>query len=461
MRQAERILVICGFSVAALAATAAPCMAQQEPWLDPLASEPVGWYTVGPDHEVLVTWAPEGEDLRLLDFDSARFSKLKRSGDSAFTWQPDGDAPERLVTFVRDERGEVSELRWRTADGEAGFLPRSLEFPFDHELVSFRNDTVELTGLLMVPRVRKFVGDSREGLEEVPVVLPGAVVIHGSGSNDRDNVWAFHIAQHLARNGVAVLLPDKRGSGGSGGDWRVADFSELAEDALAAAEVLGEHPSVDADRVGFVGLSQGGWIAPLAATRRAGSAFVVNISGAAVTPGEQVRHEIEQDLRGAGVPGDAIPTVLELLEQADQYARTLSDSDWNAYVQLRQELLSTPLAEAVQPFPDTREHWQWQWWHRVIDFDPLPYLSEFGAPVLVVYGAEDEHDNVPVEASVARLRPILMPERLPENEIRVFPGIGHALGDPESGWISGDFLELLSEWMKQNIGEERDHQRIR
>lgn len=446
-------------SLAVLGLTATACSAHHQPlkWADPRVSEPIGWYDLGPGHKVLVTWAPAGDDLRLLDFDSTRFAALSNSGDTAFIWRRGGDAPERLVTFPRDEAGAVSGLRWASADGD-GFFPRAQEFPFDQEQLSFRNDSIELAALLMVPRVRKFVGEPRLGMEEVAVVVPGAVVIHGSGSSDRDNVWAFHIAQHLASNGVAVVLPDKRGSGGSGGDWRTADFNDLADDALAAAEVLARNPKVDPDRIGFVGLSQGGWIAPLAATRRPGTGFVINVSGAAVTPGNQVRHEVEQDLLRAGLSDDAVAAVLELLAAADRYSRTLSDADWTPYIGLRQRLLREPFAEAIEPFPDTREHWRWQWWHRIIDFDPLPHWRRFDAPALVVYGAQDEHDNVPVEESVEVLRTALRPHRAPANQIRVFPESGHALGDPRTGWIRGDFLKLLSDWLSEHVGEERDRE---
>lgn len=414
----------------------------------------VGWYQTEGGPNVLVTWAPEGPDLRLLDFDTPRFASLERSDDTAFTWQV-GDTT-RQVTFEREPDGEVEGLRWRSDEGGSGFLPRAEEFPFDQHQVRFAHDSVELAGTLMIPRVRKLVGSSPAGMEEVEIVVPGAVVIHGSGTSDRDNVWAFHIAQHLARSGVAVLLPDKRGSGASGGDWRTADFTELAGDAIAATKVLERHPMVDAERIGFVGLSQGGWIAPIAAHRRPGTAFVIAVSGSAVPPGVQVRHEIEQDLRRAGLPEEGIGSMLALVDLGHRYIRSGSEEAWLAYDAHRTQLLEGPYSVAAEAAPGDRDDWYWTWWRDVIDYDPIPYWRELDAPALVVYGAEDERDNVPVAESVARLREALRPESRPLSLIRVFTGSGHALADEETGWIRLDFLELLSDWLKEAVGEERD-----
>ena len=72
----------------------------------------------------------------------------------------------------------------------------------------------------------------------------------------------------FASRGLAVLTYDKRGCGGSGGDWKTVDLDVLAQDALAGVRWLKAQPGVDASRVGVWGISQGGWIGPLAASRR-------------------------------------------------------------------------------------------------------------------------------------------------------------------------------------------------
>ena len=63
--------------------------------------------------------------------------------------------------------------------------------------------------------------------------FPAAVIIHGSGTSDRDNLWPLTLTQYLRESGIAVLLPDKRGSEKSEGDWRTSSFQDLAGDTFS------------------------------------------------------------------------------------------------------------------------------------------------------------------------------------------------------------------------------------
>ncbi len=136
--------------------------------------------------------------------------------------------------------------------------------------------------------------------------LAGAVVLQGSGVSDRSNAWSRAIAEELARAGLAVLLTDKRGCGASGGDWRTVGFEELADDALAGVAFLASLPEVDPGRIGLVGLSQGGWVAPLAAARSPEVAFVVDVSGAAVGYVEQSFFEMANTVRQEGLSEEIV-----------------------------------------------------------------------------------------------------------------------------------------------------------
>lgn len=88
---------------------------------------------------------------------------------------------------------------------------------FFEEEIFYGSGTFKLAGVAMLPK---------EGLHS------GAVFIHGSGDSDRRNRWYQEIACFLASHGVAVLLPDKRGCYKSEGDWRLANFQDLAMDAM-------------------------------------------------------------------------------------------------------------------------------------------------------------------------------------------------------------------------------------
>jgi pimeloyl-ACP methyl ester carboxylesterase len=264
-----------------------------------------------------------------------------------------------------------------------------------------------------------------------PGPFVGAVLIHGSGSSGRDNQWADKIARTLVQHGIAVLNPDKRGSGASSGDWKTVGFDALSADAHAAAQVLRRHPRVDPRRVGYVGLSQGGHFVPMTAATDAAAAFAVNLSGAAVTPGEQVVHEVGNNWRQSGAPPGGIEQGTALIRLANDFVRT--GRGWDTYLAAREALRIAFGERVVATFPLTQDDWYWSWWRRVIDFDAVSWWSRVKVPGLVVYGADDEQDNVPVKASVARLARA-------GAEVMVVPGVGHSLTDPRTGALDERFV---------------------
>src|SRR5690606_15115557 len=103
------------------------------------------------------------------------------------------------------------------------------------------------------------------------------VFIHGSGPQTRD----VSLAQRFASEGIAAFVYDKRGVGRSGGEYErnqpvsEKNISLLADDAAAAMSALSTHPALKSIPLGFAGISQAGWIAPLAAQRTEHATFVV------------------------------------------------------------------------------------------------------------------------------------------------------------------------------------------
>src|SRR5262249_41731106 len=98
------------------------------------------------------------------------------------------------------------------------------------------------------------------------------------------------------------LAYDKRGVGESTGDFKAVPFMDLADDGLAALAYLKSRKEIDTKRIGVWGLSQGGWLGPLAASRSSDVAFVIAVSGPGVSPGEQMIVYYANELRDEGVP---------------------------------------------------------------------------------------------------------------------------------------------------------------
>src|SRR2546426_2230598 len=151
------------------------------------------------------------------------------------------------------------------------------------EAVHFTSGDLTLAGTLILP--------------ESSQPHPAVVLFHGSGPQTRD----LFTARWFASQGIAALAYDKRGVGESTGDFRKVPFMDLSNDGLAALKYLQSRKEIDAKRIGVWGLSQGGWLGALAASRSADVAFVIAVSGPGVSPGEQMIVYYANELREQGV----------------------------------------------------------------------------------------------------------------------------------------------------------------
>jgi len=152
------------------------------------------------------------------------------------------------------------------------------------EPVRFTSGKVGLAGTLILP-----AGPPR---------YPAVFLFHGSGPQGRD----LSTARWFAEQGFAALTYDQRGVGESTGHFEAGPFMDLYDDGLAAVEYLKSRKEIDARRIGVWGLSQGGWLGPLAASRSADISFVIAVSGPGVSPGEQMLVYWANELRDRGVP---------------------------------------------------------------------------------------------------------------------------------------------------------------
>ena len=249
-------------------------------------------------------------------------------------------------------------------------------FSMDYAEVSFRNEKqgLNLAGMLFVP----------EG--EGP--FPAVVIIHGAGTSERDNTWYLTLANYLQRDGVLVLLPDKRGSVKSEGDWHTSSYEDLATDTVAALEFLKSQKMAPVSTIGIIGMSQGGQISPYVVHLSPDVDFLIDVVGTSLNNYDVLHYEETNNLREMGfLPG-------------------VSD------------LIAYPSSWVLRNFT------QKVFWDAVGNFDALPYWEELTVPALVMYGSDDP--NVPAEASKKRLM-ALNKENL---DVRIYEGSEHALQDP-------------------------------
>lgn len=129
---------------------------------------------------------------------------------------------------------------------------------------------------------------------------PALVFVHGGGSATR--AAYLDQAERMAELGVVAVIYDKRTVGYT---FRERDYGQLADDALAMAQAVSSRPDVDPDRVGLWGISEGGWVVPLAAGRGTGVGYVVLAAAPTVSPGAQLSWALDDGLRRQDAPDGA------------------------------------------------------------------------------------------------------------------------------------------------------------
>lgn len=259
----------------------------------------------------------------------------------------------------------------------------------EYSEVFFENtyEGFQLAGMLILPE-----GDGP---------FPTAIFIHGSGPSERNSDWYLATAQYLRANGIAVLLPDKRGCEQSEGDWIGASIEDLATDTLSAVEFVKNQEMFEYSTIGLVGFSQGSWIAPVTAAASDDVSFVVSMSGNAVTTDEQLVHE--------------------QINEIAPYTYTF-------------------IAKLVAPITANnlkqKEHLS-----ALYPFDPIPIWKDVRVPVFFAFGENDPY--VAVEESINRLHE----NNLNQFQIKVYPDGQHAILDPQKDEMSEEFLNDLLQFI--------------
>jgi dienelactone hydrolase len=277
-------------------------------------------------------------------------------------------AVESNVQFTRDAAGAIVAITWQRGSARPRVGTRvDIE---RHEDVSFDNGGVHLAGTLISP-----VRGSRH---------PAIVLVHGSGPQTRD--WMVPFARFLVRHGVALLGYDKRGAGQSTGDWHTATFDDLAGDAVAALAYLRTRADING-AIGLMGVSQAGWIMPLAAVR-APFAFLISVSGAGVPAAETTIDHATREMAFSGMPQPTIDRILDLMRLQYHFAET--GDGWNEYLAARQQLVERmgPAPESMPGTPDA------PWFDAIRHtyfYDPQPTLRRLHIPILALFGALDDN----------------------------------------------------------------------
>jgi pimeloyl-ACP methyl ester carboxylesterase len=313
------------------------------------------------------------------------------------------------------------------------------------EAVHFVSGNITLAGTLVLP----------DGTERHPAV----VLFHGSGPQARD----LFTARWFAAEGVAAFTYDKRGVGESGGNFRTMPFMDICDDGLSAIAYLKSRKDIDPKHIGVWGLSQGGWLGPLAASRSPDVSFVIAVSGPGVSPGEQMIVFYANELRARGLAETDIQEASTLrreiynylfdgkgYEQAKSDLKEARAKLWYNEVKTQQDNLFERLQKPSEL--TEREHPNIIRFAREMHYDPVPALQALRVPALFLFGDQDQ--LIPVEKSAEVIRRVLTQSGHPDFTIRVFPNVDHSMRlttNGAEGILDPEYLATMRTWLAAHV----------
>jgi uncharacterized protein len=300
------------------------------------------------------------------------------------------------------------------------------------EEIAFSNQAIQLAGTLYKP--------------DINPPFPATVVIHPASGGDRTDSFYDHLRSVLPEHGIAVLIFDRRGSGKSEGNFETADFEDLASDVIAAVEYLQSRPDIEKSKIGLHGTSQGAWIAPIAAARKADIAFIVAVSASGVSPADQMNYGVACHLEKDGFDRAAVEEAIRLRNLVNEYFRRRVSREQVAAELSRFE--HEPWYERGYLYPSgelpvdiTQSNW-----HYVMDYEPLSVWKTVTQPTLFLFAQVDEW--VPIEQSMVNYKKATA--HLQNVIFKQIPDTDHVMRN-QAGEISREYLHVLLDWLKSRL----------
>lgn len=333
--------------------------------------------------------------------------------------------------------------------------------PYNSENIFFENktDKIFLAGTLTFPK---------EGQN-----FPAAVLISGSGPQNRDEELMGHkpflvLSDHLTRNGYAVLRFDDRGVAESEGDFRSATTEDFAKDVLAAVEFLKTRNEIVHSKIGFIGHSEGGVIAPMAAVQNEEIAFIVLLAGTGLLGEEILYLQARLIAEADGTPEEDIKRSLEFssviygaIKESEDFVvaeKRFKEHFWREYPGMTQE--------EKQKIGDPEVFLEMQtrialtpWFKFFLTYDPAPVLQKVKCPVLALIGEKDL--QVPPKENLPAIEEALKMGGNTQYTVKELPGLNHLFQTAETGLpveygkieetMSPLVLDTISNWLHENI----------
>jgi pimeloyl-ACP methyl ester carboxylesterase len=316
------------------------------------------------------------------------------------------------------------------------------------EEIQFTNGDAHLRGSVYLPKTGNH--------------LAAVVILHHAGLPTRDAMLYRHLCEGLPAIGIAVLVYDRRGSGESSGDLQKADYETLADDAVAGQHALAKVSRIDPKKIGFWGLSQGGWLAVLAAGRSKDAAFAISVSAPLVTAEEQMQFATRNLLTVHGFsPADVQDMLaarrvwigyLHRKSSRDETVEALRKAEAKPWFDIAYLPKASQLTNDPEHDPDRRR----------LDDNPIAAVQQARVPLLFLYAESDPW--VPVEESVKRLQSLAM--KIPTIQYAVVGNANHEMMFPGNETMQIDqettrkeapqaptYFMLVAAWIARHVAD--------
>jgi dipeptidyl aminopeptidase/acylaminoacyl peptidase len=312
--------------------------------------------------------------------------------------------------------------------------------------------------------INKKAGDTLAGTFTRPFgkgKFPAVILITGSGAEDRDETVFAHkpfliLADYLTRRGFAVLRCDDRGTAKSTGNFSSATVPDFASDAGAQLDYLKSRPDVNSKRIGLLGHSEGGTVAPMLAAKRNDVAFIILMAGVTVDFFDNL---IVQDSLFAVTEGESKEKVAKFLENQKKLFEIISTSkDSSSAAEGINNYLSGTGASDKEIIKAIRQLCSpWLRWY--VGFNPQENLRKLHCPVLAVNGEKDI--QVPAEINIAAVDRILKESANKNYKTEIFPDLNHLFQQCKKCSLSEYVtieetmnpiaLTTIGDWMEKNF----------
>jgi pimeloyl-ACP methyl ester carboxylesterase len=330
-------------------------------------------------------------------------------------------------------------------------------FPYRSEDVTYENKAggVKLAGTLTLP----------PGQGPFPAVL----LLTGSGPQDRDETILSHkpflvIADALTRRGIAVLRVDDRGVGGSTGSGANSTTDDFAGDALAGVAFLKGRPELDPAKIGLIGHSEGGLIAPLAASRSSDVAFIVLMAGTGLPGSDVLKSQGLLVWKAEGLSEAELNSAVDTQRRAIEIF--LHETDATA----ARDKLAAAMKEVLAKMPESAkkaaeesgglseaaiDRWNNAWFRSFLAYDPRPTLQRVHCPVLALNGEKDL--QVAPKENLSEIEKALRTGGNQDVKTIAFPGLNHLFQPCTTGspseyakiemTIAPEVLKAIGDWI--------------